>query len=105
MFLFPRSSNSKTEAYLTNSVGIVDSFLYRGEIQFRYKNRDRYRKGFWEWLAGKVDVERALKKAPYQVGDRIGQMVILPYPKVECWEFNELSDTERGEGGFGSTGK
>jgi dUTP pyrophosphatase len=105
MFLFPRSSNSKTEAYLTNSVGIVDSFLYRGEIQFRYKNRDRYRKGFWEWLAGKVDVERALKKAPYQVGDRIGQMVILPYPKVECWEFNELSDTERGKGGFGSTGK
>ena len=105
MFLFPRSSNSKTEAYLTNSVGIVDSFLYRGEIQFRYKNRDRYRKGFWEWLAGKVDVERALKKAPYKVGDRIGQMVILPYPKVECWEFNELSDTERGEGGFRSTGK
>ena len=44
MFLFPRSSNSKTEAYLTNSVGIVDSFLYRGEIQFRYKNRDKYRK-------------------------------------------------------------
>ena len=104
LFLFPRSSNCKTDAYLTNSIGVVDP-IYRGEIQFRYKNRDRYRKGFWEWLAGKVDVERALKKAPYKVGDRIGQMVIFPYPKVECWEFNELSDTERGEGGFGSTGK
>lgn len=105
LFLFPRSSNCKTEAYLTNSVGIVDSFIYRGEIQFRYKNRDRYRKGFLEWLAGKVDTERALRKAPYKAGERIGQMVVFPYPQVEVWEFYELSETERGTGGFGSTGK
>lgn len=104
MFLFPRSSNCKTDAYLTNSVGVVDP-IYRGEIQFRYKNRDRYRKSFWEWLTGRVNVERALKYAPYKAGDRVGQMVILPYPKVTVWEFNELSETERGTGGFGSTGK
>lgn len=105
IFLFPRSSNCKTDAYLTNHVGIVDSFLYRGEIQFRYKNRDRYRKSFWELLSGKIDVERALSKAPYKVGDRVGQMVVFPHPQVTIWEFNELSDTVRGTGGFGSTGK
>jgi len=105
IFLFPRSSNCKTDAYLTNHVGIVDSYLYRGEIQFRYKNRDRYRKSFWEWLTGKVNYLRALKYAPFQKGDRVGQMVVFPYPKVEIWEFNELSDTVRGTGGFGSTGK
>ena len=105
IFLFPRSSNCKTDAYLTNHVGIVDSFLYRGEIQLRYKNRDRYRKSLWELLSGKIDVERALSKAPYKVGDRVGQMVVFPHPQVTIWEFNELSDTVRGAGGFGSTGK
>ena len=86
-------------------MGIVDSFLYRGEIQLRYKNRDRYRKSLWELLSGKIDVERALSKAPYKVGDRVGQMVVFPHPQVTIWEFNELSDTVRGAGGFGSTGK
>lgn len=38
-------------------------------------------------------------------GDRVAQMVILPYPKVEFVEVDELSDTERGTGGYGSTGK
>jgi len=104
-FLFPRSSNCKTEAYLTNSVGIADSAIYRGEIQLRYKNRDRYRKSFWEWITGKVNVERALKFAPFQVGDRVGQMVVLSYPQVHVQVVDELSETERGTGGFGSTGK
>lgn len=105
IFLFPRSSNCKTDAYLTNHVGIVDSFLYRGEIQFRYKNRDRYRKSFWEWLSGKVDEERALRFAPFKAGDRVGQMVVFPYPIVTVKKVNKLSDTVRGTGGFGSTGK
>ena len=104
-FLFPRSSNCKTEAYLTNHVGIADSAIYRGEIQLRYKNRDRYRKSFWEWIIGKVNVERALKFAPFQAGDRVGQMVVLPYPQVHVQVVDELSETERGTGGFGSTGK
>jgi dUTP pyrophosphatase len=38
-------------------------------------------------------------------GDRVAQMVILPYPKVTFVETEELSDTERGTGGYGSTGK
>ena len=41
----------------------------------------------------------------YEVGDKIGQIVIMPYPKINFIEVDELSTTERGEGGFGSTGK
>jgi dUTP pyrophosphatase len=41
----------------------------------------------------------------YAVGERIAQLIILPYPKVEFEEVEELTQTERGDGGFGSTGK
>ena len=41
----------------------------------------------------------------YKVGDRVAQIMIIPHPEVEFEEADELSDTERGEGGFGSTGK
>jgi dUTP pyrophosphatase len=41
----------------------------------------------------------------YNVGDRVAQMIIMPYPKVKFQEVEELSETERGEGGYGSTGK
>jgi dUTP pyrophosphatase len=41
----------------------------------------------------------------YEVGDRIAQIMIIPHPEVDFNEVNELSNTERGEGGFGSTGK
>jgi dUTP pyrophosphatase len=40
----------------------------------------------------------------YLAGDRVGQIMILPYPEIEYEEVGELSDTERGSGGFGSTG-
>ena len=45
------------------------------------------------------------KDINYNIGDRVAQMVILPYPKVEFVEVDELSQTERGTGGYGSTGK
>ena len=85
--LFPRSSNSKTDLYLTNHVGVVDSG-YRGEIMFKYRPLDGI-----------------LNSRIYQVGERVGQIVILPYPAVSFEEVEQLSDTERGEGGYGSTGK
>ena len=85
--IFPRSSNSKTDLYLTNHVGVIDSG-YRGEIMFKYRPKDTL-------LNAKV----------YAVGDRIGQLMILPYPAIELVEATGLSDSERGEGGFGSTGK
>lgn len=86
MLIFPRSSNRKTEAYLANHVGILDS-SYRGELMLMYKNRD---------------ADNHVQ--PYNIGDRIGQIVIIPYPQIEFEEVDELSKTERGEGGFGSTG-
>lgn len=126
IFAFPRSSNCKTEAYLTNGVGIIDSALYRGEIQLRYKNRNslRYRAiietilTYHPSIDGPMGItfkdkfdeifkrlkKRALEFAPYEVGDRIGQIVPMHIDKSEIKIVNELSDTVRGEGGFGSTG-
>lgn len=92
---FPRSSNRKTEAYLTNSVGVIDSG-YRGEIIASFKNRKPISKG--------EDTEIPSLVKPYEVGDRVFQMIILPYPKIKFIEVDELSSTERGEGGYGSTG-
>ena len=85
--IFPRSSNSKTDLYLTNHVGVIDSG-YRGEIMFKFR-----------------PIDGLLNAKVYQVGDRIGQLMILPYPAVELTETTELSSSERGDGGFGSTGK
>lgn len=102
IFLFPRSSNRKTDAYLANHVGIVDSATYRGEIMLCFKNRVPT-----ELLKTDTDVtleEVAMRNKPYNVGDRVAQMVVLPHPIVEIEEVDELSDTDRGEGGFGSTG-
>lgn len=84
--IFPRSSNRKTQAYMTNHVGVIDSG-YRGEVMVSFKNRDK-------------DGDRA----PYKVGDRVAQIIIIPYPLVVFDVVEELSKTERGEGGHGSTG-
>jgi dUTP pyrophosphatase len=89
--LFPRSSNSKMQLLLTNSVGVLDSG-YRGEVEFRYKLA-----GNGVLPEGDLDI--------YNVGDKVGQIIIMPYPQVAFIETDELSSTERGEGGFGSTGK
>jgi dUTP pyrophosphatase len=92
--LFPRSSNSKQDLLLSNSVGVLDSG-YRGEVVLKFKHTI---------LIG-VDFTPELEEFnTYEIGDRVGQIIILPYPKVEFEEVEELSDTERGAGGFGSTG-
>jgi dUTP pyrophosphatase len=84
--LFPRSSISKTDLTLRNSVGIIDSG-YRGEITFKFNNI----------LMSSCE--------PYNVKERIGQLIIMPYPTIEFEEVEELSTTERGAQGFGSSGK
>jgi dUTP pyrophosphatase len=81
--VFPRSSIRKYDLSLTNSVGVIDSG-YRGEIQATFKRSGVY---------------------AYAVGDRGAQIMIIPHPHVDFVEVNELTNTERGEGGFGSTGK
>jgi dUTPase len=51
-----------------------------------------------------MNEDTAMMLAPYKVGDRIAQMVVFPYPNVKIRKVKELSETERGENGFGSTG-
>ena len=82
--IFPRSSISKTSHSLRNAVGVIDSG-YRGEIIFKFSINTH-------------------NSPVYEVGERIGQMIIMPYPQVEFEEAFELSKTERGKGGYGSTG-
>ena len=89
--LFPRSSISKYDMNLTNSTGVLDSG-YRGEVFFKFKCPSRFT-NFDDTYS------------TYNVGDRIGQIIIIPYPQIEFEEVEELSETDRGTGGFGSTGK
>lgn len=83
--LFPRSSVFKTGMSLANSVGIIDQ-NFRGEIKVLFYPGNR-------------------PKQNYEVGDRIAQLVILPYEYVNIQVVDELSDSNRGTGGFGSSGK
>lgn len=101
--LFPRSSNSKKDLLLANSVGVIDSG-YRGEIKFRFKELPKYQISCKKGLFGikTIALTRSRSKI-YEIGDKIGQLMIIPYPKVKLIEVKSLSNTDRGEGGFGST--
>ena len=83
--VFPRSSIRKYTLAQCNAVGIIDAH-YRGEIMLSYKPTS--------------DVQKL-----YEVGDKIAQLIILPYPEVSYTEVEELSETDRGTNGHGSTGK
>jgi len=86
----PRSSISKYEMQLINSPGTIDS-NYRGEVILKF----RMKKGGHS----KTNTE-----SMYDVGDRIAQLLIKPAPQFTFKEVDELTETNRGEGGFGSTG-
>ncbi|MDO5027392.1 MAG: dUTP diphosphatase [Tissierellia bacterium] len=84
--IYPRSSAGiKMRVKLANSTGIIDSD-YRGEVILFLINE------------GEKDLE--IKK-----GDRLVQMIIQPYLRVEIEEVDDLDQTDRGEGGLGSTGR
>jgi len=85
--LFPRSSISKTRHILRNSVGVIDS-SYRGEIKIRM---------------GQISSEKEL--LTYSVGDKIAQLIIMEIPKLKVVEVEQLEETQRGQGGFGSSGR
>jgi dUTP pyrophosphatase len=83
--IFPRSSSYKQQSILTNSVGVIDSG-YRGEVMAKFY--------------------QSFDETPsYEIGDRIAQIIIMPYPQIQFVESEELSETERNTGGYGSTGK
>lgn len=83
--LFPRSSIRKYGLILSNHVGVVDSG-YRGEIMLTFRPA----------LEGGAHI--------YNVGDKVAQLIIMSYPSIKLIEAENLSETERGEGGHGSTG-
>lgn len=106
--LFPRSSISKGPLFLTNAVGVIDSG-YRGEVTFKFKSSIRF-PFLWDLIKLFFNKGAAIKinnlaEGAYKVGDRIGQMIIVPYPHIEFEESEELSTTDRGTGGYGSTGE
>lgn len=81
--VFPRSSVSNLKMSLSNHVGVIDSgFL--GEVTARFK-------------------PSTTGTGKYNVGDRVAQLMILPIPEVEFEEVDKLNDSDRGEGGYGST--
>lgn len=84
--IVPRSNLSKQKWMLGNSLGIIDSD-YRGEWMIKFRA-----------------IGHTYGPAPYKVGDRVAQIYFQKVVDVEFEEVDELSDTERGSGGFGSTG-
>ena len=95
--LFPRSSNTKKDLILGNSVGVIDSG-YRGEVVLKFKAIDT------QYLQdGKLTFLKRDFMKEYNIGDRIGQIVIMPVPQIEFNVVDELSTSDRGVGGFGST--
>lgn len=82
--IFMRSSISNKSIALTNAVAVIDSG-YRGELLLKYK------------------ITTDSLPTIYQPGEKIGQLIIIPYPKINPIEVEELSSSDRNEGGFGST--
>lgn len=114
--LFPRSSITKKDIFVKNSVGVIDSD-YRGEIMLKCapclgygnlfsidKNED-FRYG----ISTDQDYFENINYTDYyhenyNIGDKCCQLVIIPIPKVVIHLVDELSETERGIGGYGHTG-
>jgi dUTP pyrophosphatase len=78
----PRSSISNSpDVYLANSIGVIDAD-YRGTIKCRFRGN-----------------------VPYRVGDRIAQLMIIKHEEIIFTAFEDVVVTDRGEGGFGSSGR
>lgn len=84
--VFPRSSNAKKSLLLSNSVGVIDAG-YRGEVTAKFKRL------------------YPISQNEYAIGERFAQLIVMPIQAVEFEEAEELSESERGVGGYGSSGK
>lgn len=85
--VFPRRSVCRQDLQLSNSVGVIYSG-YSGEVSAVFN---------LVAIRGEFDVKI------YKTGDRVAQLIIIPYPEVQLVESDTLSETERGKGGYGST--
>lgn len=130
--IFPRSSLSNYDLILSNSVGVIDN-SYRGEVKFRFKKHKdmlkeikRFINGLKEIKSGRLCyeniqfikdfwmlIEESWKYIStydfseykmYEVGDKIGQMILKKRPEIEFEVVDELCETERNDGGYGSSG-
>jgi len=112
--IFPRSSIRNNTLSLSNAVGVIDSG-YRGEIKAVFNIVDgrtttqKETRPFWDDSGSFEGYRDKHLKVPiekiYGVGDKIAQLMIVPYPQIELVQAESLSETERGAGGFGSTGR
>ena len=84
--LFPRSSIAKKSMFLTNCVGVIDSG-YRGEIM------------------AKMHITTDAAPAIYKVGEKFAQLIVMPFVDIDIVESADLSESDRGEGGYGSSDK
>ena len=97
---FPRSSVSKYNLVLANSIGLIDAD-YRGEVLLRFKyiwQPEDYRIRTDNLLEGHINFNKL-----YNKGDKICQLKVTNVENVKFELVNELDSTNRGEGGFGST--
>lgn len=85
--LFPRSSISNTPHSLANAVGVIDPG-YTGEIKLKF-----------DFIKSRASANF------YRIGDRVGQLIVIPIPRIELEEVEDFEESERKEGCFGSTGK
>ena len=91
MMIFSRSGHGfRNDVSLSNCVGILDAD-YRGEAMVKLRNDSP--------IADPVEASMTVTH-----GDRIAQAMIVPIPRVDLELVDDLSDTARGAGGFGSTG-
>ena len=114
--VFPRSSIRNYDLSMANSVGVIDSG-YRGEIMVTFNvniEQRIYNKigevidegdvtNQQDWLDSFDDDTYSYKL--YEKGDRIAQLIIMPVPLIQYTEVDELSESKRGHGGYGSTGR
>lgn len=105
--IFPRSSNCKKTLWLTNAVGVIDSG-YRGEITMKYRPSLVDTKPLINRIRQFLHLPSTFTYAScheYEVGDRMGQLIIMPYPKIEFEEVDFLFPSDRGCRGYGSSGE
>lgn len=97
--VFPHSSICKKDIMLTNSVGVINSgFIAEIKVKFKPTN-------LFNYYDGSIITESPIGDNMYCIGERIAQLIIMPIPKIEFVEADELSESERGTGGYGSSGK
>lgn len=117
-FILPRSSIFKTDLMLTNSVGVIDSG-FRGKLSAKFKVispyfleaesthfQDLLNEGKFPIYTTKKDHKKGIVNhcTIYKPGDKIAQIVFLPYATPIFNKVNTLSESIRGEKGFGSSG-